>query len=48
MTRTTATNLIAGAVLTFLVGIACLIGIPGTVEGAYDIGYSIGSLFRAQ
>ena len=48
MTRTTATNLIAAAVLTFLVGMACLVGIQGTVDGAYDIGYSLGSLLRAR
>ena len=46
MTRTQTANISAGAVLAVLILTAWSLGIQGTVDAAYDVGYSIGSFAR--
>ena len=46
MTKTQTLNITAGAILAVLAIAAWSLGIQGTVDAAYDVGYSIGSFAR--
>lgn len=47
MTKISTANFVAAVVLLALMAMAMSVGISGTVDAAYDVGFFLGSMARA-